>query len=109
MIYFRKNHTNKIRWCLWPNLYVCVKVQSDHLYIFSWACLTLHNGFRNFQRRLKFLRPLEFDFWAKFTNRSVRNPFSLSPIKFSEKSEKYIGRKTLIDGYNHFVSKRLVN
>ena len=109
MVYFRKNLKNKIRWHSWKNLYVWVKVQSDNLYIFSRACLTLHSGFRDFHRHLKFLRSLEFDFWADFTNRPVRNSFFLSPINFFEKSEKYIGRKTLIDGYNHFGSMRLVN
>ena len=73
------------------------------------ACLTLNNGFRDFYRHFKFLWSLEFDFWADFTNRPVRNSFFLSPINFFEKSEKYIGRKTLIDGYNNFCSKRFVN
>ena len=90
-------------------VYRDVKVQSDNLYIFSRACLTLLNGFRDFHCPFEFLRSLEFDFWADFTNRPVRNSFFLSPINFLEKSEKYIGRKTLIEGYNHFGSKRLVN
>ena len=109
MVYFRKNLKNKIRWLSWKNLYVWVKVQSDNLCIFSRASYTLHNGFRDFHRHFKFLMSLELDFWADFTNRPVRNSFFISPINFFEKSEKYIGRKTLIDGYNHFGSKRLVN
>ena len=39
----------------------------------------------------------------------MRNSFFLSPIYFFEKSEKYIGRKTVIDGYNDFGSNRLIN
>ena len=110
MVYFWKNLTDKIRRHSWKNLYVWVKVQSDNLYIFWRACLTIHNGFRDFHRHFKFLRSLEFDFWANLTIRLVRNPFFfLSPIKFSAKSEKYIGRKTLIDAYNNFCSKRSVN
>ena len=99
---------NKIRWLSCKNLYVWFKVQFDNLYIFSGACLTLHTGFRDFHRHFKFLRSLEFDFWADFTNRPVRNSFFPSPINFFEKSEKDTGRKTLIDGYNHFGSSNSI-
>ena len=78
-VYLRKNLTNKILWRSWQNLYVWLTVQSDNLYILSRALLTLHKGFRDFQRHSKLLRPLELDFLAKFAKRRVRNNFFLSP------------------------------
>ena len=102
MVYFRGNRKDKIRWHSWPNSKLAMKVESDYFNIFSRARSTLHKVVREFHPHFKFLQPLEFDFWAKFPNRPMRNHFFLDPTVFRAKSEKYKSSKSLENGYENF-------